>query len=304
LTRTDISSSSSVALLTRIRSNQFRNTMAASKLSPDERQRRKREAARLRQRRCRAKKKENAEIFRKERFVNKKTSGKLSISFNHTVPALSPERKQQPSPRRAIKEKNVTRVSLDLCSTTDEFNPSTPENSSHKVHTSSFSTPHSIINFPQMPPLPNIRNAAIAPSSDHNVRKIPSRARHACFSNSQVDESELTAADAMLALRHSPIPDSSRPKYALSPRTITRASTVHPPPILPGFNKTMVKTGKPSCHVRLTMNSQYGQDNPIARRQFLYPKDRRQFHFDDRVGRGKKLRNNLHLPPGIHFFYH
>ncbi len=281
--------------------------MAVSKLSMEERQRRKREAARLRQRRCRAKKKEKAEQNRK-RIIKRKIAVKIPSAINNAEPGFSHDRSKQftRSPRRGPtkEKKNKTPVLLDLCSPHpsqyhDHFNNVTPTASnSLQVYGALSPKLQSSQDFLQMPPLPSVHNsAAVTPNSEHNAQNI------SCFSSSQeVDECELSAAGAMLSLRHSPVPDSFRQKYSLSPRSTVglKVGAMAPPPI-PGFHKVAVeeqRTHLTSCQdKRPVMTPRRHQYYPVAPKQVHHQEDFPKYHY--RVDSERRS-----LSPGIYFFYH
>lgn len=268
--------------------------MVASKLSPEERQRRKREAARLRQRRCRAKKREISEKLRTQGKTTKKISNKIA-SPSKRKQILSPG----PSPR-AIQEQNVTHLSSRVFSLADETDLSTPKRPMDNTNSKSLSTPNSIMNFPQMPPLLNT-NGDNDTKPGHNVKNaIFAGNGQSSKPSTPVDENELRAVDAMLSLRNSPVPESIQPKYTLSPRNMTadRSTSLHSSPLMPGICNSRVKKTRYPYNLHLMKNSQFTlcEDSPG-----MSPK---RVQFNERVKRSENSMKSLQLPPGIHYFYH
>ena len=298
--------------------------MAPSKLSQEERARRKRENARIRQRRCRAKKKQLAELMRKQedeqKAIKPNIPSRLTISPKRAVPALLNSEDMERSAFTPVKEGSVTqKLPLDPCPDGENLRPSTPARS-HEVPIVSLvgTTPHSVTNFPEMPPLPNASNGnsskAVAESSS-----VPP---------SHIAESELTAIDAMLSMRTSPVPESSRLKGTPSPRTIATASSnevskeasLRPSttkrgsaPFLPEMGNTGWEKKELEFRSRHDTRpslspTEYNDFTPIAPKQdSVYSQ---QINYDPyklkaiMIGSREEVAgNNRSLSPGVYFYY-
>lgn len=218
--------------------------MGRSKLSPDERLRRKREAARLRQRRCRAKKKKE-QVVKLPNIPN----SKLKISKQVETPSNTKHASRPPMRKRVIprcnQELKMTQSASDQLAIEKLQRPSEQTTPSCKVRTSSFVTLNPVYNFPQMPPLST--SHILHPSSDNGFseRIDASRDTHVYKPSTSISENELRAVNAMLSLRHSPVPEVSnhcRSKYTPSPRTIATETNTDPTksrgPLIPDFKVT------------------------------------------------------------------
>ena len=177
--------------------------MAQSKLSQEERVRRKREAAKFRQRRCRAKKKEEAAV-KKQRLQNNKAKPMKSSARIASPESVSDTTRvpiQQESKRvHTHSRTNNKKLILDHCSDPNMCMspPPRPNSSLVPIVTPLVGDPIPQSNHcstPQMEPLPNV-------TIDIQNRTLTNSTPPA-----RIDEEELKAIGAMLSLRHSPVQD-------------------------------------------------------------------------------------------------
>lgn len=171
--------------------------MAASKLSQEERLRRKREAAKLRQRRCRAKKKREAELQK-----IRKSKSKSIVS-----PYKKPDSVQFMNLSNQSAFKPVTQMDFsggtDTCpELTKDLLALTPCSSSSSPSTVNLVTPQGSSALPPMPPLSS------------STRFEEERVSSTSTPPTQIDEHELTAIDAILSLRRSPV---TEPEEKINP---------------------------------------------------------------------------------------
>lgn len=166
--------------------------MAASKLSQEERLKRKREAAKLRQRRCRAKKRE-AEL---QKLRKSKSKSNVSSKAKGTHQLVNHSHGSTVNPEIQTKLSSVTNTIHSKA--TKDLLISTPCSSSSSNTTCSkhnVVTPHGNTSslLPCMPPL----------SKSHSIDR--DRERSTCTPPASMADQELTAIDAILSLRHSPV---------------------------------------------------------------------------------------------------
>mmetsp|Transcript_653 Transcript_653/g.1160 ORF Transcript_653/g.1160 Transcript_653/m.1160 type:complete len:280 (-) Transcript_653:152-991(-) len=274
--------------------------MAASKLTQDERLRRKREAAKLRQRRCRAKKKREAEL------QNLRKSKSKSI--------VSPYKKSDSVqfiklPNRAV-FKPLTQMDLSGGGTntgpdvTKDLLALTPCSSSHSPPpTLNLVTPQGSTSLPSMPPLSSC------------TKFEEERANSTCTPPSQIDEHELTAIDAILSLRRSPVTEAEEQILPSFPQVFDAGTKlIHstgcrggsldymhghnvPLPFLPEIKShgTAVKLPFP-----------VGCKNVASRSLSFYPCENygTSKYSTSRSERGDLLiQNRCSLPPGVYFYH-
>lgn len=271
--------------------------MAPSKLSQEERTRRKREAAKLRQRRCRAKKKVLESELKKDSLSTHKIKfAKSSTRTASPSPAFEPpptvDPLQQESMTRRTRSRSKKTAIQDLSS--DDKCMSTPLRS--KFSSMPVVTPLAnneipkcdYVSMPQMPPLPNV---AIDIQNRTPTSTPPAR----------IDEEELNAIGAMLSLRHSPVAglcENSTDKFPKSfkPRSspdqskgifhAPLATSPNSPPLLPKIESAANKIPK------FPINSRCMDPRPYSRAYLTKQ-------------RGIKLmEKGRNLSPGVYFYYH
>lgn len=294
--------------------------MPGSKFSQEERLRRKREAARLRQRRCRAKKKQRElelkelELKSQKLLANKrlkistapltkrgkasKTGASSSLFPASTGVASSSSKKdryersvthQNCRPTKDTPTKEATLSTYPQAILVNEF--TSPRNG-HGSTLPNVVTPTNVnMTFPAMPPLPSVTLHSEA-SDDKQASTPPSAV---------VDKEELHAVGAMLSLRHqSPV----LPREIESPKKIIESaylpnlswqSTFKSPPAVRSYVPLMPKIATKRDLDECAMNTypvQLAHRSQDSSHQVGFPTDK-----DDMMNRGRNLR------AGVYFYY-
>jgi len=275
--------------------------MAPSKLSQEERTRRKREAAKLRQRRCRAKKKVMDSEIKKDSLSThkikyaKSSSRNASTSPAFEIPSIVIPLQQESMTRRTRSRSKKTAIqglsSDDKCMSTplrSDFSsmPVVTPLSDNEIPKCDYGS------MPQMPPLPNV-TIDIQNRTPTSIPPTPP---------ARIDEEELNAIGAMLSLRHSPVaglcemtsdkfPKSFKPRSSPDQsKGIFHAplatSPTNSPPLMPKIESAANQIPN------ILTNSRCMDPRPYSRAYLTKQ-------------RGIKLmEKGLDLSPGVYFYYH
>jgi hypothetical protein len=276
--------------------------MAPSKLSQEERTKRKREAAKLRQRRCRAKKKVMDSELKKDSLSTHKINYAISSTRNEfpspafEIPSIVNPLQQESMTRRTRSRSKKTAVqglsSDDKCMSTPlrsdiSLMPVVTPLADNKILKCDYGS------MQQMPPL--LPNVTIDIQNRSPISSPPTPP-------ARIDEEELNAIGAMLSLRHSPVaglcemtsdkfPKSFKPRSSPDQsKGIFHAplatSPTNSPPLMPNIEAAANQIPK-----TLT-NSRCMDPRPYSRACLTKQ-------------RGIKLmEKGRDLSPGVYFYYH
>ena len=182
--------------------------MTSSKLSQEERLRRKREAAKLRQRRCRAKKKREAELQKLRKCKSKSTT--VPCKRNGSTIVTNGKNECAFSANSPI---DLSGMTTTCSKQTKDFTVLTPCSSSDTPSKHNLVTPQGTSCIPAMPPLS--RSSRIEEDRLIVTGTPPAR----------IDEHELTAIDAILSLRRSPVTEPDDKLIPASPVSFSTGTT-------------------------------------------------------------------------------
>jgi hypothetical protein len=183
--------------------------MAASKLTQEERLRRKREAAKLRQRRCRAKKKREAELQKL-----RKSKSKSIVSPCKKIDSMQFMNLSKRSAFKPVTQMDIISGGMNSCpELPKDLLSLTPCSSSNSPTVPHLVTPQGSSSLPPMPPL----------SSSTKVEQ--ERVNSTSTPPARIDEHELTAIDAILSLRRSPTTEPTEENIIPSPPKMLHCGT-------------------------------------------------------------------------------
>mmetsp|Transcript_377 Transcript_377/g.531 ORF Transcript_377/g.531 Transcript_377/m.531 type:complete len:275 (+) Transcript_377:103-927(+) len=273
--------------------------MAPSKLSQEERTKRKREAAKLRQRRCRAKKKIMESELKKDHLSTNKikyaTSSARNDSPSHAFEILSTvDPLRQESMTRRTRSRTKKTAILDLSSDVNECmsTPLRSDFSSMAVVTPLASDEIPKCDYgsmPQMPPLPNV---TIDIQNRTPTSTPPAR----------IDEEELNAIGAMLSLRHSPVADSCKNTTDKFPKSFKPRSS---PDQSKGIFHAPLATSPSSPPLLPQIHAANKIPNILTNSRFMDPRPYSHSRAYLTKERGIKLmEKGRNLSPGVYFYYH